>query len=36
VEAVVEVYRKRETLRGLRIVDAPTTLRHFTAKFAEL
>ena len=31
VEAVVEVYQKRETLRGLRIVDAPPTLRHFTA-----
>jgi tryptophanase len=36
VEAVVEVYRKRETLRGLRIVDAPLTLRHFTAKFEEI
>jgi tyrosine phenol-lyase len=36
VEAVVEVYRKRETLRGLRIVDAPLALRHFTAKFEEI
>jgi tryptophanase len=36
VEAVVEVYRKRETLRGLRIVDAPPALRHFTATFEEL
>ena len=36
VEAVVEVYRKRETLRGLRIVDAPPTLRHFTSKFEEM
>ena len=36
VEAVVEVYRKRETLRGLRIVEAPPTLRHFTAKFEEI
>jgi tryptophanase len=36
VEAVVEVYQKRETLRGLRIVDAPATLRHFTAQFAEV
>ena len=36
VEAVVEVYRQRETLRGLRIVDAPPTLRHFTAKFEEI
>ena len=36
VEAVVEVYQKRETLRGLRIVEAPPTLRHFTAKFEEV
>ncbi len=36
VEAVVEVYRKRETLRGLRIIEAPPTLRHFTAKFEEI
>jgi tryptophanase len=36
VEAVVEVYRQRESLRGLRIVEAPPTLRHFTAKFAEV
>ena len=36
VEAVVEVYRNRETLRGLRIVEAPATLRHFTAKFEEI
>jgi tryptophanase len=36
VEAIVEVYQKRETLRGLRIVDAPPILRHFTAKFEEV
>jgi tryptophanase len=36
VEAVVEVYQKREALRGLRIVDEPPTLRHFTAKFEEV
>ena len=36
VEAVVEVYRNRETLRGLRIAEAPATLRHFTAKFEEI
>ncbi len=36
VEAVVEVYQNREKLRGLRIVDAPAVLRHFTAKFEEL
>ena len=36
VEAVVEVFRARETLRGLRIVEAPPALRHFTAKFEEV
>lgn len=36
VEAVVEVYRQRESLRGLRIVEAPPALRHFTAKFEEV
>jgi tryptophanase len=36
VEAVVEVFRRRDELRGLRIVEAPPALRHFTAKFEEL
>ncbi len=36
IEAVSEVYRKREGIRGLRIVEAPEVLRHFTAKFAEV
>jgi tyrosine phenol-lyase len=36
VEAVVEVYEQREKLRGLRIVAAPATLRHFTARFEEM
>jgi tryptophanase len=36
VEAVIEVYQERDRLRGLRIVDAPARLRHFTAKFEEL
>jgi tryptophanase len=36
VEAVVEVYHERDALRGLRIVNAPQTLRHFTATFEEL
>jgi tyrosine phenol-lyase len=35
VEAVIEVFRKREELRGLEIVSAPATLRHFTARFRE-
>ena len=36
VEAVVEVFQERAAIRGLKIIDAPTTLRHFTAKFAEV
>ena len=36
VEAVVEVYQKRDALRGLRIVEAPLALRHFTARFEEI
>jgi tryptophanase len=36
VEAVIEVYQQRETLCGLRIIDASPTLRHFTAKFEEI
>jgi tryptophanase len=36
VEAVIEVFHKREQLRGLRIIDAPSKLRHFTAKFEEV
>jgi tryptophanase len=35
VEACTELYQIRGTIRGLRIVDEPPTLRHFTAKFAE-
>ena len=36
IEAVGEVHALRERLRGLRIVEAPQVLRHFTARFAEL
>lgn len=35
-EACGEVFEKRRELRGLRIVEAPEVLRHFTARFAEL
>lgn len=35
-EAVVELYRNRDRLRGLKIIEEPPTLRHFTCKFAEL
>ena len=36
VEAVCEVFKYREQLRGFRITEAPATLRHFTAKFEQL
>jgi tryptophanase len=33
---VIEVARLKNTLRGYRIVSAPTVLRHFTARFEPL
>jgi tyrosine phenol-lyase len=36
IEATREVFAQRQRLRGLRIVEAPAVLRHFTAKFEEL
>jgi len=36
VEATLEVYERRRELRGLRIVSAPPTLRHFPARFEEI
>ena len=35
-DAVIELYRKRESLRGLRIVYEAAVLRHFTARLEEL
>lgn len=36
VEAVIEVFGERHRIRGLRIVEAPTVLRHFSARFEEI
>ena len=36
IEATIEVFQQREKLRGLRIVEEPAALRHFTAKFEEV
>jgi len=36
IEAVLEVYREREKLRGVRIVEEAPLLRHFTAKFEKV
>jgi tryptophanase len=36
IEATLEVFQAREKLKGLRIVEEPAALRHFTAKFAEV
>jgi tryptophanase len=36
IEATIEVFRQRDKLRGLRIVEEPAALRHFSAKFEEV
>ena len=36
LEAIGLVWERRASIRGMRIVDAPQYLRHFTAKFARL
>jgi len=36
IEVVEKVWNKRERLRGMKIVDEPKALRHFSARFAEL
>jgi tryptophanase len=35
IEAMAELAATKDQIRGLRIVEAPAVLRHFTAKFAE-
>jgi tyrosine phenol-lyase len=36
IEALEAVFAKRDTLRGLEIVEEPPSLRHFTARFREV
>ena len=36
IEAVIELYSRRNELRGLCIVEQQGSLRHFTAKFVEV
>ncbi len=36
IEGLLELYKGRDKLRGLEIIEAPPTLRHFTARFREL
>jgi tryptophanase len=36
VETIVEVFERRREIRGVRIVEQPDTLRHFSASFALL
>jgi tyrosine phenol-lyase len=36
IEAAGKVYQEREKLKGLRIVEQTSALRHFTAKFEEI
>ncbi len=35
-ESIVDLYQKRERIRGLRIVHEPPILRHFTARLEEI
>ncbi|MGE0434873.1 MAG: tryptophanase [Planctomycetota bacterium] len=34
VESVIELFAERERIKGMKIVEAPEFLRHFTARFA--
>ncbi len=36
IEALVELHARRDAIRGLRVVDAPASLPHFTARYAEV
>ena len=34
IEAIAEVYKNRNQIKGLKILEEPPFLRHFTAKLA--
>ncbi len=36
VEAVLDIWSRRDALRGLRMIEQAPVLRHFTARFAEI
>ena len=36
LEAIGQVWERRDAIRGMRIVEAPQFLRHFTAKFKRI
>lgn len=36
IEVMADLYQQRQHIRGLRIVEEPPVLRHFTAKFEEV
>jgi tyrosine phenol-lyase len=36
IEATIEIFERRAQMRGLRIMEEPPVLRHFTAKFDEV
>jgi tryptophanase len=36
VEAIIELFRRRDEIRGMRMIEAPEVLRHFSARFEEL
>ena len=36
LEVIQEVFEQRESMKGMKIIEAPPALRHFTAKFAYL
>jgi tyrosine phenol-lyase len=36
IEATIEIFERRAEMRGLRIIEEPPMLRHFTAKFEEV